>query len=181
MVASQAAESQGRDRTSIGYESIGDEKRVKAEDYLVTVDGRHWQRLSPREVTIMRNRIPLGRFLRDFDSRRQNAQGDDLSKSELFTETAIDEDHYWLTDIVFANDAIAKEFVEASLLFSTKAKKIAIGENRKGRRPWRIERAGWVREFSDSSALDPSKTILRIMLATDLIGRNDWLQHFHNA
>lgn len=125
----------------------GDGKRVKEEVYLACApDGVLW-RVRPVLTTIVRNRTPVRRAERDWDSRRPDAKGDELDqeKGELFSETVLAEDQLFVCDLWFADARTAGQFEEdlSPWLYGMRESRRWLRVGRGGR-PVRIEQCLWL-------------------------------------
>lgn len=159
-------------------------KRVKREEYLVAVnrEGTRFRRVRPDLCTIMRNRVPVGRQERRFDSRRVRSGGDsseeDLNKSELFSETVLAEEQHFVADILFSDDETAHEFSKKAAPFLagdvSQRSWLRLG---RGGRPVVVEHWTWLPgEVAARSGTEGLETVrgevaFSLTLTSDLIAR----------
>ncbi|MCS7306403.1 MAG: hypothetical protein NZ602_15005 [Thermoguttaceae bacterium] len=93
-------------------------KRIKTEDYLVGSGEGPWYRVRPAVMTLMRNRVPVARVGRSFDSRRPTATADDLPRTgDLYSIEALAEDQLFLAEIVFDSHRTAQTFCQLAKSF----------------------------------------------------------------
>ena len=107
-----------------------DYKRVKREEYLIAEVSQPLRRVVPDKAIVMRNRTPVVRAGRNWDSRRdvdsevltQEWQEQDGS---LFSQEVLVEDQHFVADIWFSSDRVAAQFIDsAASLLDGNAEKI---------------------------------------------------------
>lgn len=139
-------------------------KRIKSDDYLVTLDGCNWRRVQPAFATVMRNRTPVARQSRTWDSRRSGAKGKDLTKAYLFSETVLVEDQLFVADLQFRTHEDACRFATASAPWLADAPEhrswLRLG---RGGRPVEIVRFQWLPDSKpdavEQAAPDPPEPL----------------------
>ena len=155
-------------------------KRIKTEEYLVASASGILQRLRPAMLTLMRNRTPVVRTERVFDSRRPLAEVEDLNaeKGDLFSSHVLAENQLFLTDLRFGSAELAS-------LFWNRAKSLVGGDSKRrtwlrvgrGGCPVRVEAWKWVADVVPQQ-LPPAADSFTLTLTSDLISRADDLT-FH--
>ncbi len=155
-------------------------KRIKTEEYLVASASGTLQRLRPAMLTLMRNRTPVVRTERVFDSRRPLAEVEDLNaeKGDLFSSHVLAENQLFLTDLRFGSAELAS-------LFWNRAKSLVGGDSKRrtwlrvgrGGCPVRVEAWKWVADVVPQQ-LPPAADSFTLTLTSDLISRADDLT-FH--
>ena len=166
-----------RETESVAEAVTSSFKRVKTDDYLITADGTTWYRQRPAVVTLMRNRTPVRRQDRGFDSRRPGATEDnDLEKADLFSEIVLAEDQCFVCDLIFGSDVAAEAFLRAAapLLAADEAQRAWLRVGRGGR-PVRVERVAWLANALTPQRASPPKGkehSFSLTLTSDLIARS---------
>jgi hypothetical protein len=150
-------------------------KRIKAEDYLVRYGSGPLRRVRPALDTIMRNRTPVARAGRLEDSRRPHANADDLrqERGDLFSQSVLVEDQFFLADIRFETARAAQLFADKAALFLggpvEERSWLRLG---RGGRPVRVEAWQWL-DDETSHSLEQGADAFTLTLASDLIARRD--------
>lgn len=167
-----------------GAETSGTKfKRIKTEDVLASADGgKTLYRVRPAQRVLLRNRSPVARLERTWDSRRPAAQSSELTteqgrKGDLFATTVFSENQHFLAEIQFTTDAEADEFCKSASPFlagqgqnaEATAEWLRLG---RGGRPVVVERWEWVTNLEPKSLQDDAPDFV-VTLTSDLIARGD--------
>ncbi len=151
-------------------------KRIKSEDYLAGPATGPFFRVRPAMVTLMRNRIPVGREERTFDSRRPGATGGQFQgPGELYSAEALAEEQLFLAEIGFDSGEALRAFcgVATPLLGGPdgRAEDRAWLRVGRGGSPMRVESYAWCKPKEKQWEEPRPSPEFTLTLTSDLIAR----------
>ncbi len=170
----------GRDRDALNLSERqrfagGKYKRVKTPDLLFSTDGNTYRLVRPKTMVLMRNRTPSHRAGRPaFDSRRPAGDTDPRAlegPGDLFAETALVEEQFFLAEIRFNTQAAASAFNAVAATFrGANPHWLRVG---RGGRPVEVVKVAWLPDSAPAQPTNPNPapTTFTLTLRSDLIAR----------